>query len=50
MTEKIQLSLNDRKKVWFRSQFLQASWNFERMQNMGWSSTLIHTLLHQSLV
>lgn len=44
MSEKLQLSLNDRKKVWFRSQFLQASWNFERMQNMGWAYSIIPAL------
>ncbi|MGT2926789.1 PTS system mannose/fructose/sorbose family transporter subunit IID [Streptococcus cuniculipharyngis] len=41
MTEKIQLSLSDRKKVWFRSQLLQASWNYERMQNLGWAYALV---------
>lgn len=44
MSEKVQLTLNDRKKVWFRSQFLQASWNFERMQNMGWAYAMIPAL------
>lgn len=44
MSGKLQLSLNDRKKVWFRSQFLQASWNFERMQNMGWAYSIIPAL------
>ena len=44
MSEKLQLLLNDRKKVWFRSQFLQASWNFERMQNMGWAYSIIPAL------
>lgn len=41
MSEKIQLTPADRKKVWFRSQFLQASWNFERMQNLGWAYALV---------
>ena len=41
MTEKIQLSLSDRKKVCWRSTFLQASWNYERMQNLGWCYTLV---------
>lgn len=41
MSEKLQLSLNDRKKIWFRSQFLQASWNYERMQNLGWAYTMV---------
>ena len=41
MTEKLQLSKSDRKKVWWRSQFLQGSWNYERMQNLGWTYSLI---------
>jgi len=41
MTEKLQLSKSDRKKVWWRSQFLQGSWNYERMQNLGWAYSLI---------
>ena len=41
MAEKIQLSQSDRKKVWWRSQFLQGSWNYERMQNLGWAYSLI---------
>ena len=41
MSEKIQLSQVDRKKVWWRSQFLQGSWNYERMQNLGWAYSLI---------
>ena len=41
MTEKLQLSKSDRQKVWWRSTFLQGSWNSERMQNLGWAYTLI---------
>ena len=41
MAEKIQLSQADRKKVRWRSQFLQGSWNYERMQNLGWAYSLI---------
>ncbi|MGX7072941.1 PTS system mannose/fructose/sorbose family transporter subunit IID [Falseniella ignava] len=41
MTEKIQLTKSDRQKVWWRSQFLQGSWNYERMQNLGWAYSLI---------
>lgn len=41
MSEKLQLSVADRKKVWWRSTFLQGSWNYERMQNLGWAYTLI---------
>ena len=44
MTEKLQLSKSDRKKVWWRSQFLQGSWNYERMQNLGWAYSLIPAL------
>lgn len=44
MTEKLQLSKSDRQKVWWRSQFLQGSWNYERMQNMGWAYALIPAL------
>lgn len=41
MTEKLQLSKSDRKKVWWRSTFLQGSWNYERMQNGGWAFAMI---------
>lgn len=41
MTEKFQLSKSDRQKVWWRSTFLQGSWNYERMQNLGWAYSLI---------
>ena len=41
MTEKLTLSKADRQKVWWRSQFLQGSWNYERMQNLGWAYSLI---------
>lgn len=44
MTEHIKLSKSDRQKVWWRSQFLQGSWNYERMQNMGWAYALIPAL------
>ena len=44
MTEKIQLSQSDRQKVWWRSTFLQGSWNYERMQNLGWAYSLIPAL------
>ncbi|MBF0993566.1 MAG: PTS system mannose/fructose/sorbose family transporter subunit IID, partial [Granulicatella sp.] len=36
MTEKkVSLTKQDRLKVMLRSQFLQGSWNYERMQNGG---------------
>ena len=41
MTEKLQLTKSDRKKVWWRSTFLQGSWNYERMQNGGWAFAMI---------
>ncbi|CRH88461.1 PTS system mannose-specific EIID component [Chlamydia trachomatis] len=44
MTEQLKLTKSDRQKVWWRSTFLQGSWNYERMQNMGWAYTLIPAL------
>ena len=41
MAEKITLTKQDRKKVWWRHQFLQGSWNYERMQNGGWCFAMI---------
>ena len=41
MAEKLQLSKSDRQKVWWRSTFLQGSWNYERMQNLGWAYALM---------
>lgn len=41
MAEKIELSRHDRMSVAWRSQFLQGSWNYERMQNVGWAYALI---------
>ena len=41
MTEILQLTKSDRQKVWWRSTFLQGSWNYERMQNLGWAYSLI---------
>ena len=38
---KLTLSKADRQKVWWRSTFLQGSWNYERMQNLGWAYSLI---------
>ena len=39
--EKITLSKQDRRSVALRSTFLQGSWNYERMQNLGWAYSLI---------
>ena len=44
MAEKIKLTKADRRKVMLRSQFLQGSWNYERMQNGGWAFALIPAL------
>lgn len=44
MAEKIVLTKKDRLSVWWRSTFLQGSWNYERMQNGGWAYTLIPAL------
>ena len=37
----IKLSVADRRSVWWRHQFLQGSWNYERMQNGGWCYAMI---------
>lgn len=39
--QKVLLSKEARKKVWWRHQFLQGSWNYERMQNGGWAYSII---------
>ena len=41
---KIKLSKADCRSVMLRSQFLQGSWNYERMQNGGWAYSLIPAL------
>lgn len=41
MAEKITLTKRDRMKVCWRHQFLQGSWNYERMQNGGWCYSII---------
>ena len=41
MAEKIKLSKKDRMSVAWRHQFLQGSWNYERMQNGGWAFAMI---------
>ena len=40
-TNRIELSQNIRRKVCNRHQFLQGTWNFERMQNGGWAYSMI---------
>ncbi|SFV39902.1 PTS system mannose/fructose/sorbose family transporter subunit IID [Ligilactobacillus acidipiscis] len=42
--KKITLSKHDRFKVAWRTQFLQGSWNYERMQNGGWCYSMIPAL------
>lgn len=37
----VRLTKNDRWKVCWRHQFLQGSWNYERMQNGGWCYAII---------
>ncbi|MBU0278868.1 MULTISPECIES: PTS system mannose/fructose/sorbose family transporter subunit IID [unclassified Gemella] len=45
MTEnKVILTKKDRRSVMLRSQLLQGSWNYERMQNGGWAYALIPAL------
>ena len=44
MAEEVHITKSDRIKVWWRSTFLQGSWNYERMQNGGWAYTLIPAL------
>ena len=41
MENTIQLSKKDRMSVALRHQFLQGSWNYERMQNGGWAFSMI---------
>ncbi|AJF31156.1 PTS mannose/fructose/sorbose transporter family subunit IID [Clostridium botulinum] len=41
MAKDLKLTKRDRISVWFRSFFLQGSWNYERMQNGGWAFAMI---------
>jgi PTS system mannose-specific IID component len=41
MAKELKLTKKDRISVWFRSFFLQGSWNYERMQNGGWAFAMI---------
>ncbi|MBQ9058790.1 MAG: PTS mannose/fructose/sorbose transporter family subunit IID [Atopobiaceae bacterium] len=38
------VSKTTRRSVWLRSQYLQGSWNYERMQNLGWCYSIIPAL------
>ena len=37
----VHLTKGDLVNTWWRSTFLQASWNYERMQNVGWAFAMI---------
>lgn len=41
MEKRVKLSKKDRFSVAMRHQFLQGSWNYERMQNGGWAYSII---------
>ena len=41
MEQGLRLSKKDRISVWWRSTFIQGSWNYERMQNGGWAYAMI---------
>lgn len=41
MNKELKLTKKDRISVWWRSTFIQGSWNYERMQNGGWTYALI---------
>lgn len=41
MADPLKLSKRDRVNIWWRSTFLQGSWNYERMQNGGWAYAMI---------
>jgi PTS system mannose-specific IID component len=41
MANDLRLSKKDRLSVWWRSTFIQGSWNYERMQNGGWAYAMI---------
>ncbi|WP_300560653.1 PTS system mannose/fructose/sorbose family transporter subunit IID [Companilactobacillus sp.] len=44
MADQVKISRRDRIAVWWRSTFLQGSWNYERMQNGGWAYSFIPVL------
>jgi len=41
MAKELTLSKKDRISVWWRSTFIQGSWNYERMQNGGWAFSMV---------
>jgi len=40
-TNEVHLTKSDLRATWWRSFFLQGSWNYERMQNVGWAFSMI---------
>ncbi|MCB6840946.1 PTS system mannose/fructose/sorbose family transporter subunit IID [Weissella viridescens] len=40
----VHLTKGDRYATWWRSTFLQAAWNYERMQNVGWAYAMVPTI------
>ena len=41
MAKELKLTKKDRLSIWWRSTFIQGSWNYERMQNGGWAFAMI---------
>jgi mannose PTS system EIID component len=41
MAQELKLTKKDRVAIWWRSTFIQGSWNYERMQNGGWAFSMI---------
>ncbi|GAA0501877.1 PTS system mannose/fructose/sorbose family transporter subunit IID [Salinibacillus aidingensis] len=41
MDQEMKLTKRDRISIWWRSTFIQGSWNYERMQNGGWAFSMI---------
>ena len=41
MAKELKLTKKDRISVWWRSFFLQGSWNYERTQSGGWTYAMI---------
>lgn len=39
--KKLKLTKRDRLAIWWRSTFIQGSWNYERMQNGGWAFAMV---------
>ncbi|MBM7541118.1 PTS system mannose/fructose/sorbose family transporter subunit IID [Amphibacillus cookii] len=41
MAQEMKITKRDRIAIWWRSTFIQGSWNYERMQNGGWAYAMI---------